>query len=97
MDDQPIQARVAGLAHRAGFCDSHYRALFRQTFGDTPRTHLRKAKINKACELLRETRMPIKDIAVQVGYSDTVAFHRAFTTLTNCTPARYRKSSTPVA
>ncbi len=97
MEGAPAPARVSGLAHRAGFCDSHYRALFRQTFGETPRTHLRSIKINKARDLLRETRMPIKDIATRVGYGDTVAFHRAFTALTGCTPARYRKSSTLAA
>ena len=91
------QVRVSGLAHRAGFCDSHYRALFRQAFGETPRTHLRNIRMNQARELLRETRMPIKDIAVRVGYGDTVAFHRSFTALTGCTPARYRRSSTPAA
>lgn len=90
-------ARVSGLARQAGFCDSHYRALFREAFGETPRAYLRTTKINEARHLLRETRMPIKDIAIRVGYGDTVAFHRAFTTMTGCTPARYRKSSPPAA
>jgi AraC-like DNA-binding protein len=94
-DEEP--PKVSGLAKRAGFCDSHYRALFRKTFGETPRAHLRRARIEKARELLRETRMPIKDIAMRVGYGDTVAFHRAFTSMTRTTPARYRKASVPAA
>ena len=95
--EQIAPERVSGLARLAGFCDSHYRALFREAFGETPRSYLRATKMNEARDLLRETRMPIKDIATRVGYGDTVAFHRAFTAMTGCTPARYRKSSTPAA
>ena len=89
--------KVSGLARQAGFCDSHYRALFRKAFGETPRSHLRRARIEKAQKLLRETQMPIKDIAMRVGYGDTAAFHRAFTTMTRTTPARYRKAAVPAA
>lgn len=94
---ESVPKHVGDLALQAGFCKSHYRALFREAFGETPRAHLRNARLSKARDLLRETRMPIKDIATRVGYGDVVAFHRAFTTMVGCTPARYRKSATPAA
>lgn len=96
-DSGSVPKRVAELAQQAGICGSHYRALFRVAFGETPRAHLRNTRINKARELLSETRMPIKDIATRVGYGEAVAFHRAFTAIVGSTPARYRKSATPAA
>lgn len=96
VEENTPPARVSMLAEHAGLCGSQYRALFHKAFGQTPRTHLRQSRIKRASTLLRETRIPIKDIAAQVGYSDTVAFHRAFTALTGETPGRYRKSFTVV-
>lgn len=88
---------VREMANAAGLSDSHYRSQFRQISGMTPRQYLRSLKTGKARELLRETRLPIKEIAERVGYGDVVSFHRAFTAVNGCTPARFRREGPIVA
>lgn len=88
-----LPQRVRDMAHTIGFSASHYRAKFRQTTGITPRQYLKDLKAEKARALLRDTRLPIKEIAVLVGYKDVVSFHRAFTAFSGCTPARFRRNT----
>lgn len=88
---EPVKVRE--MAEAAGLSDSHYRARFHQATGLNPRTYLRQAKAEKAQRLLLETRRPIKEIAQMVGYKDVVSFHRAFTALCGCTPARFRRET----
>jgi len=88
---------VREMANAAGLSNSHYRSQFRQISGITPRQYLRGLKTGKARELLRETRLPIKEIAERVGYGDVVSFHRAFTAVHGCTPARFRREGPLIA
>lgn len=92
-----LPRRVADLARAVGLCESHYRSRFLQAYGETPQRFLQKLKSTEARRLLRETRLPIKEIAERVGYADLVAFHRAFTTAHACTPGKYRREAPPVA
>jgi two-component system response regulator YesN len=47
--------------------------------------------MQRARELLRETRLPVYEIAGRVGYESDMAFARTFRKHTGVTPARYRK------
>ena len=93
----PTPQNVREMAQAAGLSHSHYRSQFRQIAGVTPRQYLRGLKTGKARELLRETRLPIKEIAERVGYGDVVSFHRAFTAVNGCTPARFRREGPLIA
>lgn len=44
-----------------------------------------------ACQLMRETRVPLADVAEAAGYRDLTAFIRAFRGWARCTPGRWRK------
>ena len=92
-----LPRRVADLARASGLCERHYRARFLQAFGESPRRYLQTLKATEARRLLRETRLPIKEIAERVGYADVVAFHRAFTATNACTPGNFRREAPPVA
>ena len=48
--------------------------------------------MDKAKELLRDSDLPIKEIAVKVGYFDSSSFIRRFRQNTSMTPAQYRQS-----
>ena len=78
------------LADAAGLSPSHHRALFKSRYGMSPGRHLHHLRLVYARKLLRETRLPIKQVARRTGYKDVVSFHRAFVTTCGITPARFR-------
>lgn len=78
------------LAAAAGLSISHHRALFKSHHGMSPGCHLRRLRLVYARKLLRETGLPIKQVARRAGYRDVVSFHRAFVTGCGLTPARFR-------
>lgn len=86
---------IASLAVRAGYSPSHFRALFEKHLALSPGQYFRQLKLNEAKRLLRETRLPVKQIAAQLGFSDAVAFHRSFASYTKRTPGWYRRLHTP--
>lgn len=84
------------LARHAGLSPSRFRERFQQETGATPREFLRSLRLNEGKRLLRETRLPVKEIAERCGYGDLVAFSRAFQRRFATTPARYRRESAPL-
>jgi AraC-like DNA-binding protein len=85
------RSSIKALARQAGYSPSHFRALFTEYYGIQPGQYIRRLRINEAKQLLRETRKPIKQIALELGYADPVSFHRSFTSATGQTPATYRR------
>lgn len=56
------------------------------------RDYICSVRMKKAKKLLKETNMPIKEIATKVGYRDCSFFTKKFKQETNITPSKYRKS-----
>lgn len=78
---------MAAVADRS---TSHFRAAFAHHFGQSPGVFVRKACHLEAARLLRETRMPIKQIALKLGYDDIAHFYRFFQRIARLTPKAYR-------
>lgn len=57
-------------------------------------TIVRRIRLAAAERLLSATRLPITDVAQQVGYADVTAFIRAWRAATGSTPARWRRTRT---
>jgi len=85
------RGRVAAMARRAGASASAFREAFRKHYGLSPRAYLRRACMEEAQRLLRESDRPIKEISRELGYRDVVAFHRAFARETGMTPGACRR------
>lgn len=60
--------------------------------GMTPVQYQQAIRIEQAKDLLETRRIPVADVAAQVGYEDRVAFGRVFKKVTGLTPAAYRQS-----
>ena len=56
----------------------------------SPQEFLINYRLEKAAQMLQETRDPIGSIATAVGYSDPLAFSKAFRKKFNTTPSDYR-------
>ncbi|MNC45003.1 HTH-type transcriptional regulator YesS [compost metagenome] len=67
--------------------------IFKEETGSTVYDYLTGLRIEKACELLRETPLKIADIAAQVGYQNENSFIRAFRKIKSITPGKFRESS----
>lgn len=59
--------------------------------GMTPIQYQQAVRIERGKDLLASGKLPVQDIAAQVGYQDRVAFGRLFKKFTGMTPAAYRQ------
>ncbi len=67
-------------------------ALFRRVCGTSVMAYLNSVRMEVAAALLRDTELPIGDIAVRSGFSDEAYFSRAFRKRYSLSPLAYRKS-----
>jgi AraC-like DNA-binding protein len=86
--DLPHERRE--LAEVAGLSDRHLRRQFAAMYGTTPRRYQVGIRLTRAAELLRCTDLPIKQIAVEAGFSTLHAFERAFKHAYCVTPTAFR-------
>ncbi|MGE5550064.1 MAG: AraC family transcriptional regulator [Bacteroidota bacterium] len=81
---------VAGVAKHLGLDRSYFSALFRAEMGVPPRDYLIRHRIEKACELMRDRRLTIAEVARSVGYADPLQFSKAFKRLKGLPPKGWR-------
>jgi AraC-like DNA-binding protein len=84
------QITLNEMAREAGYSTSHFRAQFLKQVGYSAGAFLRQSRYLEAARLLRETQIPIKEIAQRVGYDDLAHFYRFFTKTSRSTPQKYR-------
>lgn len=89
--DQPIT--VSKLAEIENYNVTYYNDWFKQQTGFSPSLYLRYVRINKAKDLLANTKQSVMDIAMTVGYSSNSTFTRAFHCITGMSPKDYRQCS----
>ena len=83
------------LEQVAAVCDlslSHFARAFRQTYGKPPYRWLIERRIDKAKDLLMNTRLPLSDIAVRCGFTDQSGFNRSFKRMYGITPGIWRRN-----
>lgn len=86
--DKPIQ--MPALASLTEVSMSHFYQLFKLTTGYTPNDFLIRARIRRACELLRGTHLSVKEVAAALGYNDPLYFSRVFKSVNGVSPGEYR-------
>ncbi len=84
---------LSDLAKLVAMSPGHFAHLFRQTTGIPPHRFVLQRRLERAKALLRDTDLPITEIAQRVGYAShshlSVMFHRD----TGITPSDYRRMS----
>ncbi len=66
---------------------------FRQALGSSPLHYLQRLRMQAARRLLEHSRLDIKQIAAEVGYSDVCSFRRLFKRELSCAPGYYRRAT----
>ncbi|MEB3900855.1 AraC family transcriptional regulator [Pseudomonas putida] len=85
----PLQ--VADLARLAGLSNARLHARFVSECGITPMDYIRQRRLLKARRLLKQSGLPIGEIAAQVGYSSQSAFSAAVLRDFGCSPMALRR------
>jgi len=82
--------RCEDLASLVGLSRAHFMRLFKATTGMTAHAFVEQLRLQQAQTLLATTNMPLKQIAVHLGFSTPASFSLAFRRLTGLTPGSYR-------
>ncbi|WP_077033055.1 helix-turn-helix transcriptional regulator [Pelomonas sp. KK5] len=82
---------VARLASVGGLSEAHFAREFKRAFGLPPHRYLLTRRIERAMRLLRETALPITEIAAQTGWTSLGTFGRVFRDITGERPGDLRE------
>ncbi|RZJ58122.1 MAG: AraC family transcriptional regulator [Hymenobacter sp.] len=85
------------LARRFNVSYGWFRKAFKTVMGVPPGQYQLNLKLEKACQLLRETSLPITDICFTSGFESTFYFSRIFKKKLAMTPSEYRLSGALLA
>jgi AraC family transcriptional regulator len=80
------------LAAEAQLSPFHFARMFKQSLGVPPRVYLTRLRLEKACELLEQTDLPVTEIAFEVGYSSNQVLARVFLKHRRMSPTDYRRA-----
>ncbi len=82
---------IAELGNIAGMSRAKFSARFRQLFGVPPKQYISICRIQRAKELLCQTKYSGAEIARMTGYRNVFFFYKMFKKYVNCTPSRFRE------
>jgi transcriptional regulator GlxA family with amidase domain len=81
---------VRRLARASGVSAAHFARSFKEAFGVPPHRYLLTRRIERATALLRDTDLPITEIAFQTGWNSLGTFGRTFRDVTGESPGEFR-------
>ena len=85
-EDWPVH-RLARVSHVSA---AHFARSFKQAFGVPPHRYLLTRRIERATALLRDTDLPVTDIAFRTGWESLGTFGRTFRDVTGDSPSTIR-------
>ena len=85
-EDWPVER----LARVSCVSEAHFARSFKDAFGVPPHRYLLTRRIERATALLRDTNLPIIDIAFQTGWKSLGTFGRTFRDITGESPGDLR-------
>jgi transcriptional regulator GlxA family with amidase domain len=78
------------LAQVSGVSSAHFARSFKLAFGVQPHRYLLTRRIERATALLRDTELPITEIAFSTGWESLGTFGRTFRDITGESPSAFR-------
>jgi AraC family transcriptional regulator len=82
---------LARVAQECCMSTSYFARSFKVSYGISPHRWLIERRIERAKELLKQSGLPLIDIALQSGFSDQAAFTRTFRRFMGDSPGRWRR------
>lgn len=90
-DDPGYNWTLESLAQKAGYSRSAFSQHFSNLLQESPLNYLTQWRMEKAKELLRDSKSSILAVALDVGYASEAAFNKAFKRTLAQTPGQYRR------
>lgn len=84
---------VRRLARVSCVSDAHFARSFKEAFGVPPHRYLLTRRIERAMALLRDTDLPITEIAYRTGWKSLGTFGRTFHDVAGESPGDFRVSA----
>ncbi len=81
---------VSRLARVSGVSEAHFARSFKGAFGVPPHRYLLTCRIERATALLRDTDLPITEVAFLTGWKSLGTFGRTFRDITGESPGDLR-------
>ena len=85
--------KVSELAEHCGLNRSYMTKCFTEDTGLSPKEYLMQYRMKKAKELLKNSELPVSNVAYTVGYSDPLAFSKMFRKREGVSPLEYREKN----
>lgn len=82
---------IRELAEMLGRSEDYVGKQFKKAYGITPYAYLLEQKMELACRLLRNTALPVREIAARLGYEDAHYFSGLFRKAMGVPPSSLRK------
>lgn len=82
---------VPEMANMLGISAGHFATCFRESFGQTPHQFLTRLRLDEAERCLRETDMPISEIAARLSFSSQSHLTTALRKYRHLTPGEIRR------
>ncbi|WP_211749351.1 helix-turn-helix transcriptional regulator [Paenibacillus sp. Marseille-Q4541] len=91
LQQNPIERYSIGqLAKEMGLSESHFYRVFRETNGQSPTSYMERVRMDYACQILKESKMSITDIAMELGFKTSQHFSTVFKKVIGVTPKAWR-------
>ena len=84
---------ISDLSRLASYSPDHFTRVFVRVVGDSPKEYCIQVRLERAQQLLRETRMSLSQIASALGYSDPFFFSRQFKQRMGISPRAWRQDA----
>ena len=81
---------IRRLARVSGVSEAHFARSFKDAFGVPPHRYLLTRRIERAVAMLRDTDLPITQIALETGWNSMGTFSRTFRDVTGESPTEIR-------
>lgn len=80
------------VSERLNYNYAYLSRIFCRTIGMSFNEYLNNCRVNRSCMLLKNTDLPVTEIAHKTGFRSIRSFNRNFVKYSGSTPCRYRES-----
>ena len=84
---------LRACADKVGFNPTYLSRYFHEHMGMTFQEYIKKLRIDRACWLLGNRRMPVTEVAYASGFKDIKTFNKLFKKECGVSPSQFRKGS----
>ena len=78
------------IAEKSDISVRHLNRIFQSYFHTTPMSYLQRLRLDRACTLLKQTKLAITEVSYECGFNDSNYFTRQFTKTFGLSPKAYR-------